>query len=156
MKSQNRLLTIELFFTMKASSATCIWRLPWRYFLSVSQMSRLLMKPDKRASRHKVCRGRLDVSGRVVVTHMSVEDDVAVNGGGLVHALLDDYENAVRQWRVHDDESETQSNFGGAWFERVWNGDFQGERGEVGPAYQVCGRRCPPYSSEDVRRNTLE
>ena len=79
-----------------------------------------------------------------VVTHMYVEDDVAVNGGGLLHVFLDDRGNVVRQWRVQDDGSE--SNYDGAWFERVWKGDFEGERGEVGPAYQEGGSRGPPYT----------
>ncbi|KAJ5686606.1 hypothetical protein N7536_009225 [Penicillium majusculum] len=79
-----------------------------------------------------------------VVTHMYVEDDVAVNGGGLLHVFLDDRGNVVRQWRVQDDGSE--SNYDGAWFEHVWKGDFEGERGEVGPAYQEGGSRGPPYT----------
>jgi hypothetical protein len=79
-----------------------------------------------------------------VVTHMYVEDDVAVNGRGLLHVFLDDRGNVVRQWRVQDDGSE--SDYDGAWFERVWKGDFEGERGEVVPAYQEGGSRGPPYT----------
>ncbi|KOS38546.1 hypothetical protein ACN38_g10642 [Penicillium nordicum] len=68
-----------------------------------------------------------------VVTHMYVEDDVAVNGGGLLHVFLDDRGNVVRQWRVQDDGSE--NNYDGAWFERVWKGDFEA---------QECSKRfCP-------------
>ncbi|OGE49150.1 hypothetical protein PENARI_c023G01415 [Penicillium arizonense] len=55
-----------------------------------------------------------------VVTYMYVEDDVADDG--------------------------SESNYDGAWFERVWKGDFEGERGEVGPAYQEGGSRGPPYT----------
>lgn len=50
-----------------------------------------------------------------VVTHIYVEDEVAVNGGGLLHVFLDDCGNAVRQLRVHNDEKE--DNYDGAWFE---------------------------------------
>lgn len=69
-----------------------------------------------------------------VVTHMFVEDEVAVNGGGLLHVFLDDRGNVVRQWRVEDDGSDDM--YDGSWFERVWKGDFEGQRGEVGPAYR--------------------
>ncbi|CAG7959384.1 unnamed protein product [Penicillium olsonii] len=68
-----------------------------------------------------------------VVTHMFVEDEVAVNGGGLLHVFLDDRGNVVRQWRVDEGEDEM---YDGSWFERVWKGDFEAERGEVGPAYR--------------------
>lgn len=79
-----------------------------------------------------------------VVTHMYVEDDVAVNGGGLLHVFLDDCGNVVRHWRVQDDGSE--SNYDGAWHERLWKEAFESKCGEVGPAYHKGGSRGPPYT----------
>ncbi|KAJ5674681.1 uncharacterized protein N7477_004615 [Penicillium maclennaniae] len=79
-----------------------------------------------------------------VVTHIYVEDEVAINGGGLLHVFLDDCGNVVRQWRVHNDGSE--DHFDGAWFERTWKGDFECDKGEIGPAYHEGGSRGPPYT----------
>lgn len=82
-----------------------------------------------------------------VVTHIFVEDEVALNGGGLLHVFLDDYGNVVRQWRVKSDGSE--DNYDGAWFERCYKADFDGGMGgsmeEIGPAYHEGGSRGPPY-----------
>lgn len=41
-----------------------------------------------------------------VVTHVYVEDEEALNGGGLLHVFFDDCGNIVRQWRVEDDGGE--------------------------------------------------
>lgn len=79
-----------------------------------------------------------------VVTHIFVEDEVAANGGGLLHVFLDDRGNVVRQWRVEDGEDEM---YDGSWFESVWKGDFEGGRGEVGPAYREGERIASPTIS---------
>ncbi|KAJ5224937.1 hypothetical protein N7468_006162 [Penicillium chermesinum] len=79
-----------------------------------------------------------------VVTHMYVEDDVAVNGGGVLHVFLDDRGNVVRQWRVQDDGSE--SNYDGTSFAGVWKVAFEGEKGEVGPAYREGERTAAPHT----------
>ncbi|KAJ5550594.1 hypothetical protein N7535_001463 [Penicillium sp. DV-2018c] len=79
-----------------------------------------------------------------VVTHIYVEDEVAANGGGLLHVFLDDCGNVVRQWRVHNDGSE--DNYDGAWFERLWKEAFASRFGEIGPAYHEGGSRGPPYT----------
>lgn len=78
-----------------------------------------------------------------VVTHMFVEDEVAVNGGGLLHVFLDDRGNVVRQWRVDDGSDDM---YDGSWFERVWKGDFEVMRGEVGPAYREGERVVAPHN----------
>ncbi|PLN75227.1 hypothetical protein BDW42DRAFT_181090 [Aspergillus taichungensis] len=82
-----------------------------------------------------------------VVTHVFVEDEVALSGGGLLHVFLDDYGNVVRQWRVDNDGSE--SNYDGAWFEGCYKEAFCGGMGggldEIGPAYHEGGSRGPPY-----------
>ncbi|KAJ6029929.1 uncharacterized protein N7446_001008 [Penicillium canescens] len=79
-----------------------------------------------------------------VVTHIFVEDEVAVNGGGLLHVFLDDCRNVVRQWRVEDDGSE--DNYDGAWHERLWKEAIRDDCGEIGPAYHEGGSRGPPYT----------
>lgn len=79
-----------------------------------------------------------------VVTHLYVEDEVAVNGGGLLHVFLDDCGNVVRQWRVKNDGSE--DNYDGAWHEDLWKEAFASDWGEVGPAYHENGSRGPPYT----------
>ncbi|PKY02780.1 hypothetical protein P168DRAFT_191200 [Aspergillus campestris IBT 28561] len=82
-----------------------------------------------------------------VVTHVFVEDEVVLRGGGLLHVFLDDYGNVVRQWRVENDGSE--SNYDGAWFEGCYKEAFAcgmgGSLEEIGPAYHEGGSRGPPY-----------
>ncbi|KAE8158671.1 hypothetical protein BDV40DRAFT_291589 [Aspergillus tamarii] len=82
-----------------------------------------------------------------VVTHIFVEDEVALKGGGLLHVFLDDYGNVVRQWRVENDGSE--NNYDGAWFEGCYKEAFDagigGSMEEIGPAYHEGGSRGPPY-----------
>lgn len=89
-----------------------------------------------------------------VVTHLYVEDEVAVNGGGVLHVFLDEFGNVVRHWRVQNDGSE--SNYDGYWFERVWRQDFEDNPGEMGPAYQVGGSRGPPYLHVGPQRDLPE
>jgi hypothetical protein len=79
-----------------------------------------------------------------VVTHAFVEDEVALDGGGLLHVFWDDCGNVVRQWRVEDDGVE--DNFDGAWVEGAWKENFINGIGELGPAYHEGGMRGPPYS----------
>ncbi|KAJ5145822.1 uncharacterized protein N7515_000386 [Penicillium bovifimosum] len=79
-----------------------------------------------------------------VVAHAFVEDEVALDGGGLLHVFWDDCGNVVRQWRVQDDGIEY--NFDGAWAEGAWNENFINGIGELGPAYHEGGMRGPPYS----------
>jgi hypothetical protein len=83
-----------------------------------------------------------------VVTHIFVEDEVAVNGGGLLHVFLDDFGNVVRQWRVEDDGSE--DNCDGAWHERLWKEAIGDDCGESGPAYHEGGSRGPLTLFEDL------
>ena len=87
--------------------------------------------------------GYLYYQADCVVTHMFVEDEIASNGGGLLHIFLDDRGSVVRQWRVEEGED---SMYDGSWFERVWKGDFEGKRGEVGPAYREGERIALPYT----------
>lgn len=89
-----------------------------------------------------------------VVTHLYVEDEVADNGGGVLHVFLDDFGNVVRHWRVQNDGSE--SNYDGYWFENCWKEDFQDNPGEMGPAYQVGGSRGPPYLQVGPQREQPE
>ncbi|CAP93003.1 hypothetical protein E8E15_003093 [Penicillium rubens] len=79
-----------------------------------------------------------------VVTHAFVEDEVALDGGGLLHVFWDDCGNVVRQWRVEDDGAE--DNFDGAWAEGAWKENFINGIGELGPAYHEGGMRGPPYN----------
>ncbi|KAJ5120527.1 uncharacterized protein N7515_009915 [Penicillium bovifimosum] len=79
-----------------------------------------------------------------VVTHIYVEDEVVINGGGVLHVFLDDRGNVVRQWRVQNDGSE--DNYDGAWFERLWKDNFSYAFGEIGPAYHEGGSRGPSYT----------
>lgn len=51
-----------------------------------------------------------------------MEDEVAIDGGGVLHVFLDDCGNVVRQWRVQNDGSE--DNYDGACFERLWKDNF--------------------------------
>lgn len=79
-----------------------------------------------------------------VVTHAFVEDEVALDGEGLLHVFWDDCGNVVRQWRVEDDGVE--DNFDGAWAEGAWKENFINGIGELGPAYHEGGMRGPPYN----------
>lgn len=76
-----------------------------------------------------------------VLTHVFVENEVALRGGGLLHMFLDDHGNVVRQWRVENDGSE--SNYDGAWFEGCYKETFYcgmgGSVEEIGPAYHEGG-----------------
>ncbi|KAF3384321.1 hypothetical protein F1880_001855, partial [Penicillium rolfsii] len=78
-----------------------------------------------------------------VVTHIFVEDEEAVNGGGLLLVFFDDCGNIVRQWRVEDDGGE--ADFDGCWAESIWKELLISGMGEVGPAYREGGIRGPPY-----------
>ena len=79
-----------------------------------------------------------------VITHIYVEDEVAIDGGGLLHVFLDDCGNVVRQYRVQHDGSEDK--YDGSWFERLWKEAFESGIGEIGPAYHEGGSRGPPYT----------
>ncbi|OQE20991.1 hypothetical protein PENFLA_c015G03253 [Penicillium flavigenum] len=48
-----------------------------------------------------------------VVTHLFIEDEEALDGGGLLHLFLDDCGNVVRQWRTENDGGD--DNYDGAW-----------------------------------------
>lgn len=79
-----------------------------------------------------------------VVTHLFVEDEVALTGGGLLHVFLDDCGNVVRQWRV----SGYDCGFDGTWEAGNWKDYFEAGYGELGAAYQASGPRGPPYRRE--------
>lgn len=78
-----------------------------------------------------------------VVTHLFIEDEETLDGKGLLHALLDDTGNIVRQWRTDDDGEDF--DFDGSWKEGLWKGDFENGRGELGASYQEGGVKGPPY-----------
>ncbi|KAL4949058.1 hypothetical protein BDW69DRAFT_203106 [Aspergillus filifer] len=79
-----------------------------------------------------------------VVTHLFIEDRETLDGKGLLHVFLDDMGNVVRQWRM-DTEYDMDDNFDGSWKDGLWEGDFEGGRGELGAAYKEGGIRGPPY-----------
>ena len=79
----------------------------------------------------------------LVLLLMSVEDEEALDGGGLLHVFFDDCGNIMRQWRVEDDGGE--ADFDGCWAEGTWKEFFINGMGEVGPAYHEGGIWGPPY-----------
>ncbi|KAJ5472248.1 hypothetical protein N7530_006249 [Penicillium desertorum] len=79
-----------------------------------------------------------------VVTHLFIEDEQALDGGGLLHVFLDDCGNMVRQWRTENDGGD--DNYDGAWKSGILKEAFSYGRGEVGAAYRPGGVRGPPYA----------
>jgi hypothetical protein len=83
--------------------------------------------------------------GYCVITHLHVEDEVTLDGGGLLHVFLDDCGDVVRQWRTENDGGD--DSYDGTWKSGgMLKEEFMCGRGEVGPAYRPGGVKGPPYA----------
>ena len=80
-----------------------------------------------------------------VITHLHVEDEVILDGGGLLHVFLDDCRDVVRQWGTENDGGD--DNYDGAWKSGgMLKEEFTVGKGELGPAYRPGGVKGPPYA----------